>query len=308
MTELPLFTTENGKAGEPVHLARRRSAKANDDIAWFGRMVRQAALAGVQTEVHRLTPDMARWLVGDDINPANRNVSVSKVSQYASDIREGRWDFNGEPIIISRDGHLNDGQHRAHAVIEAGQSVEVLWVFGVSRESRLTLDQGRTRTAGAYLQMDGFSYATSAARVASLVMQIKRDGAAHDSGPSRPTKTAVTDWVHSHPDIIDSCAAIPANSKSYGGHAAIATAHYLISEVAESEDVAEFFARLVKGDNLTSRHPILVCRNRLTLMVMNREKVNARIECIIRSWNNWRSQRNIRSITIHGGRLPQIAA
>lgn len=296
----------NGQADAPV-LATRDPSTKDIDIQWFNRMVHQSAMVGVQTEMHRLTPALAEYLLGDDRNPMNRNISDRQVASFAQDINDGRWRFNGEPLIISRDGFLNDGQHRCSAVVATETSIEFLWVFGVTRDSRTTLDQGRVRSASDFLKMDGMPYATNSAAVAAIVMEALETGAAH-YGRKRPTKGAVVEYVHKHPDIIESCASIPTNTRTIGGHSALAAAHYLISKVGEPEDVEDFFHKLVTGENLTARNPILVCRKRLTEMVFNRERVNYRLECIIRGWNNYRSERRVSRLLITGGQLPKIAA
>lgn len=305
MTELPLM--ENGRAGDPVHFVGRPK-KIDHDVQWFDRMVRQSAVVGIQTEMHRLTPALAEHLL-DETNAGNRNLRAGSIAAYAKDIAAGRWRTNGEAIKVSREGRLNDGQHRCHAVMEAGQSIEVLWVFGLARESRETLDQGSVRTAGDYLKMAGQPYATNASTVARLVLEIKSGGAAGLTRQHRPTKRQIVEYVTAHPGIIESCSLIPMRqAKAIGGHSALATAHYLISEVGELETVDGFFHRLLTGEELQARDPILICRNRLIEMVANRERPNKRLECIIRGWNNHRSERRVRSIPISGGQLPKIAA
>ncbi|MGA1540748.1 MAG: hypothetical protein ACO39C_10040, partial [Chthoniobacterales bacterium] len=305
MTELPL--TENGRAGEPV-LSVPRSSTSDHDVKWYERMVRQSVALGVQTEIHRLTPTLAEYLL-DATNDGNRHVRPNSVSAYAKDIAAGRWRFNGEALKVSREGKLNDGQHRCHAVIEAGQSIEVLWIFGLPRDTRETLDQGATRTAGDYLKMTGQPYAKNSPTVARLVIMIKASGAAHGARKHQPTKRQVVDYVTAHPEITEACSRINmARARPVGGHAILAAAYCLISEVGEQDTVDDFFNRLLTGENLPARHPILVCRNRLIEMVANRERPTKRIECIFRGWNNFRSDRRIRSIAISGGILPKLAA
>ncbi len=48
-------------------------------------------------------------------------------------LREGRWLNTGEPIIVSREGILNDGQHRLLAIKETNMSAELDIRFGVPR-------------------------------------------------------------------------------------------------------------------------------------------------------------------------------
>ena len=56
-----------------------------------------------KVEVVRMTPDMARAILKN--NPNNRNVKRDRVSLYASDMEKGRWQLNGESIVIDANGN-----------------------------------------------------------------------------------------------------------------------------------------------------------------------------------------------------------
>src|SRR5690606_35673856 len=105
--------------------------------------------------VDTLTPALARVLPDRiaDTRPPNDGL----VDDYARDMSSGKWHMNGEPIIIAQNGMMNDGQHRCHGVIETDIAVPMVFVFGVERESRATVDQGRMRTVSDYLAMNGHS-------------------------------------------------------------------------------------------------------------------------------------------------------
>lgn len=105
-----------------------------------------------------LTPALARLLL--DRNADNRPVAIDaagvrNVSSYAAAMWRGEWQLNGSTIVVARTGELNDGQHRCLACIEADVAVPVSIVFGVERETRTTLDQGRARSPGDILAMIG---------------------------------------------------------------------------------------------------------------------------------------------------------
>ena len=136
-------------------------------VHWLNQCVERGKTE-VFSEVVTVSPGLAAELLRR--NDGNRSVRQTKAEQYAIDMREGRWAFNGEPIIISVDGKLNDGQHRLQAVIDANICVVFLLVFGLSRESRETVDQGAARGASDYLGMGGLPNATTAAGIARLVL------------------------------------------------------------------------------------------------------------------------------------------
>lgn len=114
----------------------------------------------------------------EDINPekarrylrtssGNRNISRPVVSSYAKTMKKGDWLLNGVCIIFDRDGHLIDGHHRLHAVIEAGIPVRFDVCRGADPEAFTTYDCGRHRTLGQLLSIQGTKHYNM---VGSIVM------------------------------------------------------------------------------------------------------------------------------------------
>ena len=75
-----------------------------------------------------------------------RKLSRAKYKQYAEDMRNGKWQPNGEPIIFGEDGILKDGQHRLAAIIDSKKTVQIAVVRGVDKNVDI-FDVGMTRTA-----------------------------------------------------------------------------------------------------------------------------------------------------------------
>lgn len=113
--------------------------------------------AEVFTVTANVTPDFARRILqrNDENRPIRWSGALRCVEAYARAMQRGEWRLNGEAIIVSSDGLLNDGQHRLAAVIESGMSVPMQITFGVERDSRHTVDQGAARTPGNILAMRG---------------------------------------------------------------------------------------------------------------------------------------------------------
>ena len=95
---------------QPIMKASNAEVKQLD--LWFGQ-----AKTDVFSVTTLVTPKMAEALLSR--NGGNRPViwtgPVRSVSAYAAAMSRGEWVLNGEPIIISSTGELNDGQHRLHA-------------------------------------------------------------------------------------------------------------------------------------------------------------------------------------------------
>ena len=81
-------------------------------------------------------------------NTGNRRINWRKLQQLVDQMTRGVFINTGEPIIISREGVLTDGQHRLQAVVGADIEVDMDVRFGISREAFRVTDTGVSRTPG----------------------------------------------------------------------------------------------------------------------------------------------------------------
>lgn len=169
-------------------------AEAKQLDAWLGEG--RGHIFSVTTLV---TPSMADALLTR--NGGNRPVIWTgpnrSVAAYAAAMSRGEWVLNGEPVIISATGDLNDGQHRLHAIIQSGVPVQLVLTFGVERETRHTVDQGVARTPGHILAMFGEKDGNNLATALQFLW-------AHDSGSSlnnRPSPDQLLATLAVHHDI-----------------------------------------------------------------------------------------------------------
>lgn len=285
----------------PGAKAQSEERKAAD---WLSAMVSRARDDGIFAEVGLLTPALARVLLC--LNQNNRRASKVVVEKYARDIVNGAWGLNGQTIVISRDGELNDGQHRCMAVVDADQGVPVVFVFGTDRESRFTLDQGKVRLAGDFLGMNGYTDAIALSAAAKYVWQHRELGRLSSQSQHSPTKTEVQAIVEQYADITDSLAGIPRKGcDSVGGRSLLAFCHWAFSQRSSVPAATTFMTALVVGTNLGPRDPILYARNRL-MAERGRMKPNEKAELIFRAWNAHRRGETPRTLPVLNGALPTI--
>lgn len=268
VVEAPLFSAANQK----------ETRRAN---AWLTDRLHRAEREGVFSEVGELSPVLAELFL--QRNPSNRTLVASKLAEYYRDIVNGRWELNGEAILISEDGLMNDGQHRCTAVVKSGRTIKTVFTFGVSRESRVTVDQGAARTAGDYLSMDGVENGRCAAAVAGMLWQYEHIGKISRQSEYRPTKVQVREAFIDNPGINDSIRAVQMKGVSLvGGVSTLAFCHYLFAQ-RDGEAAGSFIQRLIKGDRLVTTSPIFRCRERL--LSNRRMDVGQKVELIFRTWN-----------------------
>ena len=115
-----------------------------------------------------ITPQVAKALL--DKNTNNRTITKSHLAMLKSEILDGNWQYNGQPIIIGQTGRLLDGQHRLTAVIETGIPIETAVVRGVDEEAFVTMDTGKVRGGSDVLSIAGSKHGT---HIASAIRKIE---------------------------------------------------------------------------------------------------------------------------------------
>lgn len=290
-----------GNAAKPPK-APEPKIKNAATVGWFQQAVHRGRNE-IFTEVKTITPAMAEVILSN--NPNNRGVREIKLMQITSDMKSGRWAMNGEAIIIAKTGELNDGQHRLQAIIDAKVSLPMLFVFGVDRETRTTLDQGASRSAGDYLHMEGTPNSMQVSAVARMLIGYKRAkgesfgrrGAISASEVmsvarnNREIMTAVR-WGYNHYSRMKKLASV-----------SVMAFCYVVLLSQDTRDGLAFMEQLVSGEDLKLGDAIMTARDRL-LNLEQRSDVN-RVEIILRAWNAYREKRTMRTIPLHG-RFPEL--
>lgn len=277
-----------------------RELKAPRD--YLTRKISRAEACGQPfAEVVTIGPELAHLLLQRNPADENRKLSLATVDKYAADMAAGRWQgLNGQTIVISKDGYLNDGQHRLNAVIASGGNIPFTVVFGAERETRMTLDQNKVRQSGDYLGMAGIKNGNKVAHIAAILLAYEtntlRSGrgldrqVAHSS--DKPTKAALHAYALGRMPEIEAAlhVADKTAARKITSDTRLAAAICIISGVADNADVVEFIKRVIDGDNLSKTNPAFVARERLIAEKMNgTSPVKRTLEIIIRCWNAYRT-------------------
>jgi hypothetical protein len=266
---------------------------------------------GVWPTVADLTPALAGVLLG--LNPENRVLVGNRLEQIKSDLMQGRWILNGESIIVSDEGTLNDGQHRAQAVVDTNVTAPAVFVFGPPRPTRLTVDQGTAKRPGDYVHMRGETDGGVRSSVSYMLM-------AMETVPMKPlhstsryfSKGEMLEYSLEHRPEIDMGLSMVSHKagKQAGSRSLLVFCAIMFSRRSDDpEAVQEFMRRLITGTELEEGSPILVARNKLA----NKKKTKGftndeKFEVITRAWNQWRQGRRSSSTPVRGNRALEISA
>jgi hypothetical protein len=248
--------------------------------AWFMDCVERSK-AGPFIEVTTLSPPLAKAMLQQNFD--NRSIRQVKVTQYAADMAEGRWAMNGEPIIVAVDGKLNDGQHRCLANLEANAEVPVVIMFGIDRETRLTVDQGGARTAGDFLSMEGVANGPAAAAIARMVIAFERNDGKGLGNGSHITSAEIRDRVYQDPAIAEATTFGHTNAhyaRRFMPGSLIGFAYYILTRINPTEGKT-FLERVCRGDGLRLRDPAYTLREKL----VGESSRDRRAAMIFKAWN-----------------------
>jgi hypothetical protein len=258
--------------------------------------------------IYTLTPVLASLLL--ERNPLNRRMNRRNFNQLLSDIENKRYVFNGQPIIVSDTGIVNDGQHRCLACVESGESIPVIIVFGPKESSRFTVDTGKSKNTQDFLHMKGRKYNSAAAAVLGYYLMWKRNGDLAMGSDVRPTiaeKLELEENMSGLYESIEVCMGAPC--KVARSVSVLAFCHYLFKKAAGVEAADYFVTKLGTGDNLKRGDPILYLRNKLTSLGEKKTsllRANERAHLIIRAWNAYRRGEAIEKMAVLGGKLPKV--
>lgn len=301
---LATATNDEGKTRQALMKPKATEPKVKNaaTVGWFQQCVHKGHNE-IFSEVKTITPAMAEVILNN--NPDNRKLREVKLLQLVSDMKSGRWSMNGEPIIVAKTGELNDGQHRLQALIDAKVSLPLLFVFGVDRETRTTVDQGAARSAGDYLAMEGAHYATHLSAVSRMIIGYRRTGGESFGRRGAISSGEVLETARNNKEVLTAVRYAFNHHKRMRKMASVSVMAFCYY-VLLSEDVHDglaFMEALCTGEDLKIGDAILTARERL--LAMEQRSDVTRVEIILRAWNGYREKRKMTKIPIHG-RFPEL--
>lgn len=228
-----------------------------------------------------ISPSMAAaWLADAH---ANRPISKARVRMITRAIVSGKWQVNGQPIIVCDQNRVLDGRHRLSAVVEANMSIETMVVVGVDPASFLTMDAGKRRNGGDVLGIAGHKQSQLLASALRWLWRYEHAEMLRASIPIADYELVAS--LDQHQTIITSLswgcmlkAMIPAG--------AAAMLHFCMS--GKDPGLAKrFFTSLAQGIALSGDDPEYKVRERLlhAKRETHHTAIVERCALIIRAWN-----------------------
>ena len=147
----------------------------------------------VTMKIEKITPETARKYLTQNIGNY-RKLSMSKVKQYAEDMKNGRWELNGESIVFDENGVLKNGQHRLAGIVKAGVTVETAVTRGVKSDV-VVFDTGYVRSALQIGQAKGIELSKTLVSAVNLIFYLLNG--------KNASKMEVIDYAEKHEDELN---------------------------------------------------------------------------------------------------------
>jgi len=214
------------------------------------------------------TPDYAQQLL--NYNTHNRPLSRTKVNEWAKQLKNGHWLYNGDTIRIDTKGRLLDGQHRLHACVKTGVPFKAILATGINPDAFHTIDTGKKRGPVDTLSISGEK---NTAVLASALLSLHKYENGHfkshisSRGFSGLTNDDYLVLLENNPGMRDSANYVSTQSKPFN-RSIFATFHFLATIINKAK-ADDFCEQVFTGIGLDTASPTLVLRNTLLTMFMN---------------------------------------
>ncbi len=237
----------------------------------------------MRSEVQRvqITPTMAdKWL--DTIPTFQRKIDDKQVNKLVRAIQKEQWRENGATIIFNEDGALIDGQHRLKAISLAGKSVGSLVVRGVSNDESIfrTIGDEKPRKLQDFVKGKNVNVVSSVLRL-YWMLTVGLPAGKGQGGTTVPPIAEVMKLADKWAlQISEMVSAIDPAGKFLGATSwCVFLCFYYtrLRPVENPERVAEFFARVYDGLNLTATDPVYKLRKRF-LNISGAEQINRTVK------------------------------
>lgn len=241
-----------------------------------------------------ITPTMAELMLAT--NTGNRTVGPSKVTEYASAMKHGDWRLTGETVIFSKQGILNDGQHRLLACIQAQVSFVTDVRFGVERDTFDCVDIGQKRSAAQVLGIEGEQNAAVLAGALRMLISYRMKNYHLNIKGVQPS--IIAEVLHKNPKMRDSSARAQSTYREFKliPPSALCLCHFLFASI-NKEEADQFMLDLGAGVSMKKDDPVMALRRFAMNSPLTGKTASAFfVPLIIRTWNARRAGIDIKHL------------
>lgn len=216
-------------------------------------------------KVHITPAQAAKWL--DTVPAFQRKINPAQVKKIAMAITRNEWRENGATIVFNRNGELIDGQHRLAAIKESGKSVWSLVITNVSSGEATfhTIDDCKSRKVTDFLKCTNVAAVAGAMRMYWHYLNGMWPTGPHGGSAVIPTADLLK-TIQEHQDYVSGLVYPVSAAGRFTGQLSFCVflvfMYTKVHPVKDPERLAQFFARVGDGQDLSAGDPALMLRSR----------------------------------------------
>lgn len=210
-----------------------------------------------------VTPEMANnWL--SRYNQGNRVVQKSHIAMIVSDIKNGQWMVNAQPICFTGDPEhphdgrtrLLNGQHRLQGCVESGIAIEIPIAVNIDEAAFATYDVHAKKT----LQTSSAAKTDDRVVRGAAKFQWRIDNGWQTKDRITPSNTDILNTIKNHPDMAEYFAI--SRKRQYSEIASAGVMTFFLYHINQQDKaLAEVFTNeLVTGENIAKGSPVAALR------------------------------------------------
>lgn len=236
-------------------------------------------------------------------NKSNRPLNGENSNFISHAMKQNKFMFTGESIIIGKNGDLMDGQHRLDAVVLTGKEQYFVVVYGVDNDAFKHIDIGKNRSAGDVLSIQNIVNPNSFASIARFILNFNRGGIARAASKMsnkkmKITNSEISDFVIKYHNSLQ-------ESRTYGfvkenvllpGNL-LSAFHYIFKKIDENA-AADFCKKFSDGKELKDTDAISILRQEMKADIQSQRKMSAeeKMALICIAWNHYRNDKKVTSL------------
>ena len=248
-------------------------------------------------------------MMADPDRPTNRPLHPAKIAEYRRALRRKRFVPNGEPIILTVDGKVLDGQNRLTAAGEEDIDLRtyVVYLNGVVKpiDAFETMDSGAGRSAGEVLHILGEKNYNL---LAAIVKRAIYWGQGVREAKVAPTKHEVAVYVRRHKIVREMAALVQSYHAELRGvinGSLLGFVGYEAMQI-DREKAFKFVTAVATGENLSKKNPAMALRSRLIANSTAKAKLTQKevLALTIKTWNSYRKQKTVSTLRWQSAQEP----
>ena len=256
----------------------------------------QIVQSDIQIEKISISPAFAAELLKGNV--ANRSLIKRKIAQYVSDMKNGLWTPDtAETVKLTKNMRVLDGQHRLHAIVIAGVTIDMFVAYNVPETAMNNIDTGTARSVKNIVELNGIPNAQHISSMLKKYIAYVMFPNLPDHDPVKKggaDANMVLKLYNEKPDTWQEIVSkISKSKKIFKIELSYLMAWYGLCLDIDEADTTLFFDMLIAGLFTNEKDPIRLLREYLISNKVGNDSRATQYAIFVKAWNLFRSKKTV---------------